>query len=255
MFYQTEHCAVTGYFQRESGENFSYAPHLHRSFELILLTEGTMTVTVDGVSQQMCGGQATLVFPNQVHALASSESKHVLFIFPPRIIQSFYAEKQGKLPKCNVVTLPPQTTREVLSLTKDSSLFRMKGALYTVCALFDENAEYRNAETDRQDLFSRILTYVENHFQEDCTLNTLAGTVGYNPEYLSRFFRKKMGIPYNHYLNMRRINHAVYLLNNSDESCLNCALECGYISLRSFNRNFKKHLGLSPQQYREENRK
>ncbi len=41
-----------------------------------------------------------------------------------------------------------------------------------------------------------------------------------------------------------------YLLRNTDKSALECSCECGYTSLRSFNRNFKAIIGTSPTDYR-----
>lgn len=250
MFYQTEHFGAADYFKKEEGENFSFAPHLHQSFELILLKEGTMYITADGCEQKMTKGQGALILPNQVHSLSSTESKHILFIFSPKIIQAFFTETKGKLPKKNVFTLPPRLFDLLLDLKREEKEYNMKGLLYSACAAFDAEAEYYEAEPDKQGLLFRMLSYVEHHFRDECTLNALSGSAGYNAEYLSRFFKKKTGIPYNTYLNTRRINHAVYLLNNSDDSCLNCALECGYTSLRSFNRNFKAITGYTPKEYR-----
>ena len=46
-------------------------------------------------------------------------------------------------------------------------------------------------------------------------------------------------------------NELSIVRNNSDISVLECALESGYTSLRSFNRNFYMCLGLSPTEYRQ----
>jgi len=46
------------------------------------------------------------------------------------------------------------------------------------------------------------------------------------------------------------LSHACYLLKNTAQSVLQCALDSGYTSLRSFNRNFKAQFGISPSQYR-----
>ena len=53
MFYQDQHFGVSEYFCRETGENFSFPAHIHRSFECITVLKGEMTVTdviaTDGV--------------------------------------------------------------------------------------------------------------------------------------------------------------------------------------------------------------
>ena len=101
MFYQLEHIGTEGYFRREEGENFNFALHLHQSFELILLSEGEMTVTVNDTPCVLHKGEALLIFPNQLHSICSVSSKHVLFIFSPHLVRSFFSGKKGKLPKYN----------------------------------------------------------------------------------------------------------------------------------------------------------
>lgn len=250
MFYQWEHIGTADYFKKEQGENFNYPLHLHRSFELILVDEGTMTVTADGVRYLLKQGEGALIFPDQIHSLESEASRHTLFIFSPRIVQAFFTEKNGHLPKSNRVALSEDSLRALHSLTAESSKYELKGAMYTVCAAFDRQTAYKDVEGSKQELLFRILSYTEQNFKGNCELNTLAAAIGYNPEYVSRFFKKKMGIPYHRYLNTRRLNHAAYLLQNNDETCLACAIESGYTSLRSFNRNFKSFFGVTPQDYR-----
>ena len=92
---------------------------------------------------------------------------------------------------------------------------------------------------------------MEESFGGDCSLKKLAEKTGYDYAYLSRIFRKIVGISYNSYVNHCRLNHACYLMVNTDFPIIQCALESGYESVRSFNRNFKAYLGITPTEYRE----
>ena len=250
MFYQLIHCGTHEYFKRECGENFNYPLHLHHSFELILVEEGQMTVTVDGTEYILTEGEGVLIFPNQLHSFSSVASRHVLFIFSPRLVQAYWTEHSDSVPLESRVSLDPYLFRALVGLSAQDSKFEIKGMLYGVCGAFDKTAEYKAFAPDTQELLFRILSYVERHFKEDCSLETLAKSVGYNPEYISRFFKKKLKIPYHSYLNMRRLDHAAYLFSNTDATLLTCAMESGYTSLRTFNRNFKSHYGMTPQEYK-----
>ncbi len=254
MFYQSEHIGTADYFKKEEGENFAYPPHLHGSFELILVRAGEMAVQVDGTDYQVTPGYAVLVFPHQIHSLHSKASRHTLYIFSPRLIQSFFAEKNGKLPQCSLFSLPRELEQQLLGLSPQDSKYALKGVMYQVCALFDNTVDYRQALADQRDLLFRIFSYVEDHFKEDCSLETLAGALGYHADYLSRYFKQKARLPYNQYLNTRRLSHAAYLLANTNETCLYCALESGYASLRSFNRNFKAQFGITPKAYQDQSK-
>ena len=59
-----------------------------------------------------------------------------------------------------------------------------------------------------------------------------------------------MRISYNQHVNSYRLNHAGYLLHNSDLSVLEISEECGFDSLRTFNRNFKDFYKMTPVQYK-----
>ena len=51
-----------------------------------------------------------------------------------------------------------------------------------------------------------------------------------------------------------RLGKVCYLLENSDQTVLSIANDCGFGSLRSLNRNFKAKLGMTPEEYRAKNR-
>lgn len=254
MFYQLSHLGTSDYFTREEGENFSYPPHLHQCFELILVTSGQMEISIDGKEYSLREKQAVFIFPNQLHSISSVNSKHVLFIFAPQFIQAYWTEKNNCVPNDNKITLNEHVVQSLLSLSSESSKFDMKGAFYSICALFDKTATYQNISYDRQTLLFKILSFIETNFKNDCSLGALTASVGYNAEYVSRFFKNKMNISYNQYLNIRRLNHAAHLLRNTNETALNCAFESGYTSLRTFNRNFKLYYGITPQEYRNNGR-
>lgn len=250
MFYQLEHIGTVDYFKKETGENFNYPLHLHQSFELIFLKDGEMTVTVNDTPYVLKTGEGLLIFPNQIHSIHSNNSQHTLFIFSPHIIQSFFAEKSGKLPKNNRFALPESYVQLLEGLSLKSSKYEIKGALYMLCALFESQAEYYDSTSDGKDALSKILIFIEQNFQTSCAVLDIAKGTSYHAEYVSRTFKKWTGISCNHYVTARRLSYATYLLTKTEKNCLYCALESGFTSLRSFNRNFKKYLGVSPMEYK-----
>ena len=54
---------------------------------------------------------------------------------------------------------------------------------------------------------------------------------------------------FNSYVNIYRLNNAYYLFENTDGSILSAAIDSGFKSVRSFNHNFKKHFGMTPNEY------
>lgn len=253
MFYQIHHMASSEYFQREEGMDFSYPTHLHQGFELILLTEGEMKVTINQQEFSLKAGESILVFPNELHSLTSEHSRHILFIFSEKLIRAFCVKYAGLVPNSRIITPSPYLCEALCSLSSASTSVELKGVLYSYAALLEKQADFTQKLGENGDIMQRIFAFVEENYLKSCTLADLSISLGYNHSYISRLFMRMTGMHYNSYVNMRRLSSASYLLRNSDLSVLECSIESGYRSLRSFNRNFKEFFGISPAEYRSEN--
>lgn len=235
---------------REEGENFSYPPHLHQGFELIIVTEGEMTLEVNHTSYAMAKNDAILIFPNEIHSLCSECSRHVLFIFSEKLIRAFTVKYKDKVPKNRILSLPEHIISALLALSTASTSVELKGALYSFAALVEKSGDFVSSFVGKDDLISRIFAFVDENYLRGCGLSDVAAALGYDHAYISRYFKRITGIPYNSYVNIRRLSNASYLLHNTDATVLECAVDSGYRSLRSFNRNFKEYFGMSPAEYR-----
>lgn len=253
MFYEFEHLGSPDYLKFEAGENYNFPLHLHQCFELIIITEGEMKISVSNRDYYLKQGEALMIFPNQIHSLESTRSKHILCIFSPRLVEAFNRMTRGKMPIDNKFRPSNYIFDNLPKLVSDTTTTFKKGLLYSACAEFDEKAAYRDAEPQKEKLLYNIFSFVEESFKGDCTLAALSKTSGYNYSYLSRYFKKIVGMSFNNYVNNYRISHACHLLKNTDGTILESALESGFGELRSFNRNFKEILGITPAEYRKNN--
>jgi len=250
MFYQFQHFGISEYFCKEYGENFSFPVHLHQSFEFIYVMQGEMNVTVNNRCYTLKNGEAVLVFPNQLHSIESVKSRHMLCIFSPELIKAFSSKHKNRIPLENKVSVDGYIIDELDKIFENSSSVEKKAVLYPICAAFEKKAVYAEKSKYEENLLNSIFSFVEKNFDKECDLGALAEQMGYSYTYLSRCFKKITGISFNSYVNRYRINNACYLLNNTDCTVLQCALECGYKSVRSFNRNFLNALSITPVEYR-----
>lgn len=255
MLYQYEHFGKAEYFCKETGVDFSFLTHMHSSFELIIILSGSMEITVGSNVYTVNANEAVLVFPHQIHSLKSEKSEHMLYIFSPDIIKAFSAKVLSKIPANNKFRLDEHLIPALMRLCEDSSIIEKKGVLYSVCALFDRNTAYTDRAGYNGNLLQRIFTFIETEYSKECTLKHLAEELAYDHSYLSRYFKGSVGIGFNEYVNRYRISAACELLSGTDCSILQCALDCGYTSLRSFNRAFKTVLSISPSEYKKLSRR
>lgn len=252
MFYQAQNSLRADGLKIERGMDFSYPAHLHGDFEFILVTQGEMTVTVDRVAYSLSEGDALLIFPNQLHELFTEQkSSHFLCIFSPKLVQAYGKIFLHKLPKSNAFVPSEDLVKRLLALQSEDGILITKALLYLLCGEFDATASYEAREGDRNALLPRIFRFVEEHYQGDCSLGALASETAYHYVYLSGYFKKGVGISYAEYVNRYRVSEACYLLQNSHQTILKTAMDCGFDSLRSFNRNFKRIMGVSPGEYRD----
>lgn len=249
MFYQYEHFGKTEYFCKEAGVDFSFFAHMHSSFELIIILSGSMDITVGTNIYTVHKNEAVLIFPHQVHSLKSEKSEHMLYIFSPDIIKAFSSKVISKLPLNNKFDLDEHLLAGLCNLNDNSSILEKKGVLYSVCAKFDKATEYAARASYEGSLLYKIFGFIELEYNKDCTLKSMAEKLTYDHSYLSRYFKNNVGIGFNDYLNQYRINAACEMLTNTDCSILQCAMDCGYSSVRSFNRAFKAILGITPSAY------
>lgn len=94
-----------------------------------------------------------------------------------------------------------------------------------------------------------------NYVDANLSLSFVAENIGVNMSYLSHQFKDSLGVTFTDYLNMFRIQKSMELLRSSDQNMtLNAvAVSCGFSSVQNYIRVFKKHVGMTPGQYRSEN--
>jgi len=253
MFYEAKNLLKANDIKIEHGKDLSFPMHLHGSFELIAVTEGEMKVTVDKKDYLLTCGQALLVFPNQAHKLITeNHSCHYLCIFSPELVRAYSKICLSKVPESNLFSIDRFYIDKLQALRENSNIAQIKGLLYALCGEFDAGAAYRDRNTERDGLLFEIFKFVENNYDSDCDLEALSKAITYDYVYLSRYFKERTGISFTEYVNRYRVTEACYLILNTQKTFSTISGECGFASLRSFNRNFVKIMGFPPCVYRAE---
>lgn len=80
----------------------------------------------------------------------------------------------------------------------------------------------------------------------------LAGRLGCNADYLSHLFMENAGVPLTEFINTRRIQVAINLLNSENMNISEVAYACGYSDPGYFSRMFRKLTGKSPAEFRKQ---
>ncbi|MDX5474177.1 MAG: AraC family transcriptional regulator [Bacillaceae bacterium] len=97
----------------------------------------------------------------------------------------------------------------------------------------------------------KIIHIIQEEFNTDISLESIAERLHYNPNYLSSIFKKETGISFSEYVTMYRLNTAKKMLVESDHSIKEIAEMFQYNNSQNFIRSFKKKEGITPGKYRE----
>lgn len=99
------------------------------------------------------------------------------------------------------------------------------------------------------------MALMEEHWADpNFSLQFMADHFQMSPSNFSYYFKKTMGQNFKEYSDQLKIQHSIQLLKNSDASIEAIALQVGYMNASSFIRSFKKIIGMTPGQYREQSR-
>lgn len=100
-----------------------------------------------------------------------------------------------------------------------------------------------------------IEQYLNEHFREDISLQSLSEIVHLSKYYLAHAFKEYRGVSPINYLTQIRINEAKHLLETTDFSAAKIADFTGFSSQSYFSQIFHKEIGMTPNQYRKKAQK
>lgn len=114
--------------------------------------------------------------------------------------------------------------------------------------------QYSEAKPENTEKTREILDYINKNYKKDIGLDEIAERFGMKAKSFSTFFKRKMGVGFLEYLSRLRMDEAKRLLTETDKSVKEILEEVGYISNSTFTMTFKKYVGKSPLQFRNDNR-
>lgn len=118
-----------------------------------------------------------------------------------------------------------------------------------VSFLLDCTFEYEENVQKQYTLGEKIHQYIKEHYKEDIGRNELAEEFHLAPEYLSKTYKKQMGVNLKDTIAECRIEEAKRLLERG-ERVSDVAEEVGFDNFTYFSTMFKKYTGITPNQYR-----
>ncbi|GIO13094.1 hypothetical protein J19TS2_26490 [Cohnella xylanilytica] len=109
----------------------------------------------------------------------------------------------------------------------------------------------RSPSSERERHVQEVVSYLEEHYREEVTLEAIAASLHLSKPYLANLFRKVTGTTIFKYLHNRRLNQAKILFRfDPNRSVSSVCREVGFVHPAHFSRLFKELEGVSPEVYR-----
>lgn len=251
--YEAYHFGENNLFAHYHPDNLNYPRHLHRSFEFVYVNNGSIEISINNRLFNAEEGSSILVLPYEVHSITTKECSNLdICVFPPEYVKTFHNMIEGKSLENPVFDLSVTAKNLVLDkIFKDNwNILEMKSCLYLLCSEIMEHTKLFDSIKPDYELLHKILNYAQENFTKDISLKTISTQFGYSYTYLSKYLNNILGISFVDFINENRINYALYLLKNTNDTITDIAYACGYSSIRSFNRNFLKITQSTPKLYR-----
>ena len=232
-------------------QNCGYHSHFHGNYELIYVMNGEIEVTVNGVHDVLFEGEMILISPYTVHSLfAEGESKMWVGVFSRDFISAFDEKyKKTGFSKFSCDTDVEEILKKYLFLERSPDHFMHISCLYMVCDQCIKHA-CESGGAAGGDFHFKVTDYISKNISDDITMQKTADHLGYEYHYFSSLFNNCFGMNFKVFINLFRFEKACRLLSEEKNDVTKICDECGFGSIRNFNRVFKGFSGKTPREYR-----
>lgn len=236
--------------------------HIHNLLEIVMVSEGTMHMTLDGQDIYLEAGSAIFIEPFEIHSFIKDKPNKayiIEFMLENNLTFWEFLQKHMIVDRKIVISpatfdylkakLPKNTTRNA-NLRYDS-LF-LETLLVPLCYEFIAQCKTTVRKNKNDDIYISCLklltTMIWETPEQEISLKIIAKKLGIHETTLSRTFAKQTKMSFTESVQYLRVCKASYLLRKNMQISV-VADFSGFQSIRSFNRVFKKITGCTPTEY------
>lgn len=109
------------------------------------------------------------------------------------------------------------------------------------------HAKYNNNKN--MDNLDQLYSYLQDNCTSKLDLKKVAADFGFTYDYIRNKFKNVYGLSPLQLVSLKKLQKAVILLEESDKSCTEIAIECGFSDVAHFSKIFKRYYGYSPSEF------
>ncbi len=266
--------SVRFFLSEDPGSSY-VAPHWHNSLEIVYMMEGSLSFFMEEQKILLTADEFVVVNSREIHSTLSQENRALVLQIPEPFLEEYIpdlncrrffhtrsdARSEAERQQWDRVKSLLREMYVIYHEKKDSSyllhfyscLYETMGLLVEYSTLQAGTSEVRR-DAKQLELLKEITGYLHKHHQEMIGVKEAAQQFGYHPDYLSRFFKRYMGLTILEYLYTIRIHYVYQDLIETDRLIEEIFERHGCQNYRVSMRYFHEIYGCTPKQKRKQMR-
>jgi xylan 1,4-beta-xylosidase len=245
--------------------------HWHKEPELILVLDGSVTVTNSRQTFTLRKGDLIWINASEVHSLLETQDDNLLLVlqFDPDVfsgICSEFLDRQYDVnPECPLEKTPAGEIRSamtgILALSErqpEGYALNCTEMVYTILSRIRINANIRTGEERKNRggtasvRIKQIVDYLNSSYRDPVSLESLADHFRLSPFHISHIISEQTGFSFQEHLNFIRLHHAVDLMMTTDLRLIDISMEAGFSDPKYMNKYFHRLFGMNPSEMRKQ---
>ncbi len=250
--------------------------HFHTFYELCIPLCPSAVHFIEGIPYEIRAFDIVGISPNRLHKTQYPAGKPcrrliVQFNLPAQV--PGFSDEYGQLMEIFDREVPifrfdPELQKHLFGRLNDiyrlaqktdpmrNLIIHQKFVEFLILLFLNRDSNIYSNESGLSELEKKVYAvagYIHAHYPEELSLDSLAREFCISPSYLSHRFSEVTGFSVTDYIQMTRVRNVQALLVNTRIPITEVTEPCGFNCFSQFNRVFRKHIGMSPSQYRKLN--
>ena len=241
--------------------------------EIIYVKSGFLTVSISGENYIGTPGDAFVVSPGNLHFMGSQTDTvdYFTFLFPLKYISfrtdDMLDDKLLEPLNSGHLMINPRVKDSAKELCEqlidiymaenDETESKITAQIKTkiillqfILEMWKKGFVIENDTSGRNIVEKEMVSYIQQNFTGKISLKEFGEQFHLSEKYISRYFKEHFHITLSQYITYLRLENAKQLLQDTDLSVTETAMQSGYQNVSYFIRSFKKTYGISPLKYR-----
>lgn len=250
--------------------------HWHKHLEILLVLQGSINIRIEDNEYLLKENDLILINVNEIHNTTKTNEDNIILAlqidtqhydryfhgFGKRVFDCksfmFGEEEQERF---DIIRHHLAKIVWELNKRKQGHSFKIGSDLLLLAEHLLNNFHNEMLAVDKVEAISKdiyrlssIISYIDDNFDKGVTLQDVADNQSLSVYYLSHYIKKALGITFQEYLNIIRLEKAIVLLSRTDKTVTDVAFESGFSSTKSLNNIFRNVHNCTPSQFRKENK-